>query len=131
MQSVSVKPFLGSVAFCVAAVLSISISTPGVTILSGPVVTVSTNAPLAGLLRLATDVDARVSVSVDDGVRPWERDFYNYETNHAIPLLGFKAGRTNTITVTVRDRLRNASRIAWSRVTLCAGSSPGASGRTI
>jgi len=106
MQSVSVKPFLASVAFC-AAVLTLSISCPGVTIQSGPVVTLSSNAPLAAVLRLTTDVNTRVSVFVDDGVSPWDRHFYSYETNHAIPLLGFKAGRTNMITVTLHDRLRN------------------------
>lgn len=35
------------------------------------------------------------------------RDFYDFTTNHSIPLLGFKPGRTNMITVSVIDKQRN------------------------
>jgi len=78
-----------------------------VTILSGPTFTPATNAPLAGLLRLTTDVDSRVSVLVSDGTSVWEKDFYDYATIHSEMLLGFKPGRTNLILVTVHDKLRN------------------------
>jgi len=78
-----------------------------VTILSGPSFTEATNAPLAGTLQLTTDVPSRVSVSVNDAVETWERDFFDYGTNHSVPLYGFKPGLTNEITVTVWDRFRN------------------------
>ncbi|MGO9199493.1 MAG: aryl-sulfate sulfotransferase [Limisphaerales bacterium] len=78
-----------------------------VTILSGPSFTEAVSAPLAGALQLTTDVSSRVSVSVSDGVGNWERGFYDYGTTHSVPLFGFKAGRTNNITVTVWDRFRN------------------------
>ncbi len=77
-------------------------------ILSGPTFTPATNAPLAGLLKLTTDVDSRISIQVNDGTSTWERDFYNYTTNHSVPLLGFKPDRTNQILVTVYDKHRNA-----------------------
>src|SRR5262249_974689 len=81
---------------------------PGLTLVSGPSFSPAANAPLAGVLKLTSDVDTRVSVSVDDGQAVWERDFYDYATTHTVPLFGFKPGRTNQITVTVHDRFRNA-----------------------
>ena len=69
-------------------------------------------APLAGLLTLTSDTDSRVSVSVNDGITTWERDFFDYGRNHSLILLGFKPKRTNAITVTIRDRYRNAFTVA-------------------
>jgi hypothetical protein len=77
------------------------------TLISGPSVTGASNAPLACVLKLSTDVASRVSVSVDDGATVWERHFYDYGMAHSIPLLGFKADRTNRITLTVQDRHQN------------------------
>jgi hypothetical protein len=79
----------------------------GVTILSGPSFTPATNAPLAGVLQLTTDIPTRVSLSVNDGTCVWQRQFYDYATAHAVPVLGFKPGSTNAITVTVSDQHRN------------------------
>ncbi|MGO8696409.1 MAG: hypothetical protein ACLQVY_01635 [Limisphaerales bacterium] len=82
------------------------------TVLSAPSFTPATNAPLAGVLALTTDVPSQVSVSVSDAVGTWERDFFDYGTNHCLTLLGFKPSRTNEITVTVRDQFRNAYTVA-------------------
>ena len=79
-----------------------------VTILSGPSFTPAAAAPLAGTLQLTTDLPSRVSVSVNDGNGTWERDFYDYGTDHSVPLFGFKPGLTNNLTVTVWDRFRNS-----------------------
>ena len=92
-----------------AAVLTIAPQSRAVTFLSGPSFTSATNAPLAGLLTLRTDVPCRVSVQVSDGAASWERAFYEFATTHSIPLLGFKPGRTHRISVTVHDKGRNAS----------------------
>jgi hypothetical protein len=89
------------------AVLGGSYCSHAVTVLSGPFFTKTTNAPLAGVLQLTTDQDTRISVSVNDGTDVWERRFYDYTTAHSVPLLGFKPGRTNEITVTAYDRQRN------------------------
>jgi arylsulfate sulfotransferase len=88
--------------------LTLATRSHALTISSGPFFTPAPNAPLAGVLRLTTDVDSRVSVSVNDGTKVWQRRFYDYGIFHSIPLLGFKPGRTNFITVTVYDRNRNA-----------------------
>ena len=97
-----------ALAFSLAvALLSVSTCSHAVTILSGPSFIKATNAPLAGTLQLTTDVDTRVSVLVNDGTNFWEHPFYDYAKVHAVPLLGFKPGRTNTITVNVFDRYRN------------------------
>jgi hypothetical protein len=85
------------------ALLTVSFRCPALTITAGPSFAPATNAPLAGTLTLATDIPARVIVSVSDGTNTWERNFYDYRTAHSFPLLGFKPGRTNQITVTVRD----------------------------
>ena len=90
-----------------AAFLAVSICSQAVTISSGPSFAQATNAPLAGVLQLTTDAETRVSVSVNDGTNVWERHFYDYATNHSVPLFGFKPARTNQITVAVCDRHRN------------------------
>ncbi|HKI70692.1 MAG TPA: aryl-sulfate sulfotransferase, partial [Verrucomicrobiae bacterium] len=51
----------------------------------------------------------RVSVSVNDGTETWTHDFYDYETTHSVPLLGFKPDTTNEITVKVHDRFGNTA----------------------
>lgn len=89
------------------ALLAVSICSHGVTLVSGPSFTKATNAPLAGVLRLTTDAETRVSVLVNEGTNVWQRHFYDYATTHSVPLLGFKPGRTNQITVTAYDRHRN------------------------
>jgi arylsulfate sulfotransferase len=89
------------------AVLSVSLCSHALNILSGPSVSGSSLAPLAGVLRLSTDVPARVSVAVNDGTNAWTRNFYDYTNIHAVTLLGFKPGRTNAITVTVTDQFHN------------------------
>src|ERR1041385_5359600 len=102
--------FVGRIAVllsAMAAVLSLPFSACALNIVSGPTFTNSTLAPLAGTLRVNTDVPSRVSIFVDDGTTTWMRDFYDYTNNHTITLLGFKAGRTNEVTVTISDRWRN------------------------
>ncbi len=76
--------------------------------LSPPVFTPAANAPLAGTLQLTTDVPTRVSVQCSDGVNFWEKDFYDFSTNHSEILLGFKPGQTNLMQVTVYDQYQNA-----------------------
>ena len=87
--------------------LIIASSSHALTIVGGPSFTPAPNAPLAGVLALTTDSDSRVSVSLNDGTRTWVRNFYDFGTAHTIPLLGFKPGRTNQITVSVLDKYRN------------------------
>ncbi len=78
------------------------------TLLNTPVFTPSANAPLAGTLELSTDVPSRLGVTLDDGTSVRTRFFGTFETNHVVPLYGFKPGRTNHITVTAYDRTRTA-----------------------
>jgi len=89
------------------AVLGVPFCSQALTILSEPTFTKTTNAPLAGTLQFTTDEASRVSVSVSDGQESWQRNFYDFATTHRVPLLGFKPGRTNAITVTAYDRQRN------------------------
>ena len=84
----------------------ISFSAQPFVITSGPAFVKAPNAALAGTLQVTTDVPTRVSVSVSDGHASWQRSFYDFATAHSVPLLGFKAGRTNQISVTAYDRYR-------------------------
>jgi len=93
----------------IAGFLILARGTFAITISSGPTFIPATNAPLAGVLQLTTDVDSRVSIHVTDGTNTWTRDFYDFSTTHAETLLGFKPGRTNQIAVTCYDQYRNVS----------------------
>jgi arylsulfate sulfotransferase len=96
--------------FCLtAALLVLGPLSQAITITSGPVFVPSTNAPLAGLLQLTTDVDSRVRVQVSDGTNNWEKDFFDFGATHAEVLLGFRPNRTNQVVVTCFDKHRNAS----------------------
>lgn len=85
-----------------------AISAHAVSIVSTPNFLPATKAPLAGTLKVDTDVDSRVSVSVTDGTETWQRNFFDYSTNHSEVLLGFKPGRTYVIEVSVYDKYRNS-----------------------
>jgi hypothetical protein len=108
---------MGIIQFCRAVLLGIALVTAflngavlsrAVMITSGPAfIPAGSNAPLAGVLQIFTDTPSRVSVSVNDGLRTWDRDFLDYTNVHATTLVGFKANRTNEITVTVWDQLRD------------------------
>ncbi|EEF58996.1 aryl-sulfate sulfotransferase [Pedosphaera parvula] len=95
-----------------SAILTVSTSLQALTIVSPPSFTSAVNAPLAGTLQLTTDQPSRISVSVNEGTNTWTKNFYDYSTVHSMPLLGFKANRTNVITVTVKDRLGNEATAA-------------------
>lgn len=87
-----------------AALPLLSLQALGVIITAPSSFTPAANAPLAGVLKVDTDVDTRVSISVNDGSEAWTRHFFEYSPAHVLPLFGFKPGRTNEITVVVRDR---------------------------
>ncbi len=97
-----------AVFLAVVSMLSVSLRSQAVTILSGPTFTPAPNAPLAGVLKLTTDVPSRVGVQIIDGTNVWQRNFYDFGTTNSEPLLGFKPGRTNSILVTVFDKYRNS-----------------------
>jgi hypothetical protein len=94
-------------AVIVASIVSAPAVSHALTITSGPTWTPASNGPLAGVLELNTDVSSRVSVVVCDGTNTWERNFLDYGTVHSNIVLGFRAGCTNVITVTVQDKNRN------------------------
>ncbi|HWD18723.1 MAG TPA: aryl-sulfate sulfotransferase [Verrucomicrobiae bacterium] len=89
-------------------IFAASLQLPALTILTGPTFTPANNAPLAGTLSLTSDRVTRVQVSVTNDNGSWQRDFYDYGTNHSLTLLGFKPNQTNNITVRVFDRTRHA-----------------------
>jgi arylsulfate sulfotransferase len=96
----------------VAASFFISAAAQAVTIIAGPTLSTNTSAPLAANLQLTTDVPSRVSVTADDGTNSWRRNFYDFDTVHSIPLLGFKPGRSYTISVEVSDSQGNTDETA-------------------
>jgi hypothetical protein len=101
------KSSLAQLLFSLILFFRLSSSLQAVIILSDPSFSKAPNAPLAGTLQFSTDVPTRLTVSVTDGTETWKRDFFDYSAAHSLPLFGFKPGRTNIITLTVRDRFRN------------------------
>jgi len=78
--------------------------------LTSPLVfTNANNAPLAGTLFVNTDVPTRVSVNVDDGVVTWQRNFFDYNVTHVLPMAGFRADRTNQLTVTIWEKSQQST----------------------
>ena len=102
----------------------ITTTSQALTVVSGPSFTPSANAPLAGTLAVQTDTASLVSVSVFDGIETWQRDFFDFGTTHELTVLGFKANRTNQITVTVRDQYYNSFTVAQP-LTFVTGPLPG------
>lgn len=91
------------------AILMASSQSRAINVLPGSSFTPSTNAPLAGLLQLSTDVSSMVGIVVTEGTNTWTRDFYDFGTTHSEILLGFNPNTTNQIQVTCYDQYRNTS----------------------
>ena len=89
--------------FAASVLLISSLDSGALTFTSVQTFSASPNAPLAGLLELTTDDYSRVVLSISDGDRTWEQDFYDYAETHALPLLGFKPGTTNRISIVAYD----------------------------
>lgn len=100
--------FCACILFLLFVLLPEAFPSRALTFVSAPVFTPATNAPLAGILRLATDVPSRVTVSVNDGRESWVKNFYDHSVQHALPLYGFKPDRTNQINISVHDQLGHA-----------------------
>ena len=62
------------------------------------------NTPLAGVVELATDQPARVTLEVSDGKETRMIEFADYKTDFSLPLLGLKPDRHYTIGVRLTDR---------------------------
>ena len=60
--------------------------------------------PLAGLLELQTSGLSRVSLVISDGGDQWNIDFDELNTDHSLPVLGFKPNRKHTVIVRVLGR---------------------------
>ena len=71
-----------------------------------PVLIMAPNAstPLAGLLELQTSGLSRVSLVISDGGDQWNIDFDELNTDHSLPVLGFKPNRNYTVIVRVLGR---------------------------
>ena len=76
-----------------------------VTVTSGPSLTLNPTGktPLAAVVRLATDVPARVTVGINDGKASRKIEFAGFRTDFSLPILGLKPDRTYTIRTTVTD----------------------------
>jgi len=87
----------------IACIALLTLPARALTITSGPTLTSSIVTPLAGRLEVQTDEYSSLSVTVSDGLETWQKRFFTYESQHAVPLLGFKPGRSYAVTVTLRN----------------------------
>ena len=74
-------------------------------IVSGPAVNMNPTGatPLAGLLQLSTNKSTQLVVDINDGERYWQLRPAGFRENHDVPIIGMRAGRTHTVTVSLVD----------------------------
>jgi arylsulfate sulfotransferase len=72
---------------------------------SGPTLTLDPNGvtPLAGRVDVSTDVPTRALLHVWDAASSWAVTFPGYRTDHALAVLGIKAGRTYSVELALTD----------------------------
>src|SRR5512141_640139 len=102
MDCVNAYPITGRVRYFTKVLAMLLLAANGaqaLTISSGPTVVQAPNAPLARILSLTTDVQTRVSVTIDDSSRVWTYNFHDFGTNHSIPLYGLSPNRSHSISV--------------------------------
>ncbi|MGB5261752.1 MAG: aryl-sulfate sulfotransferase, partial [Gammaproteobacteria bacterium] len=77
-----------------------------VTVTSGPALTLNPNGvtPLAGVIRLNTDMPARVTLEVSDGSESRTIEFAEFRTDFSLPLLGLKPDKKYSIKVRLTDQ---------------------------
>jgi arylsulfate sulfotransferase len=77
-----------------------------VAVTSGPTLTLNPNGktPLAGVIRLNTDLPARVTLEVSDGKESRTIEFGEFRKDFSLPLLGLKPDRTYTVEVKLTDQ---------------------------
>jgi arylsulfate sulfotransferase len=100
--TVNTLPFLISF----LALLLGSTSAWPLTVTSGPTLTLDPNGktPLAGVIRLTTDLPARVTLEVSDGRGTRTIEFAEFRTHFSLPLLGLKPDNKYTIEVRLTDQ---------------------------
>lgn len=78
-------------------------------IFDGPTIKMAPNksTPLAGILEFSSDVPTRVVLDVSDGIDDWQIEFEDFDTEHSLPVLGFRPGRTHTVLVRALDEGSN------------------------
>ncbi|HUJ75663.1 MAG TPA: Ig-like domain-containing protein, partial [bacterium] len=69
----------------------------------------NTDAPLVGLLHVATSRPARITLDVTDGVDSWTLPFSSYQTGYDGPVVGFRSGSLHIVQVSVTDQSGNTS----------------------
>jgi arylsulfate sulfotransferase len=76
-----------------------------VTVTSGPTLTLNPTGktPLAAVVKLATDLPARVTLEVNDGKQSRTLEFAEFRTDFSLPVLGLKPDKAYSIKTTLTD----------------------------
>jgi len=100
--------FRNALAFLAAALLA-PFPASALDAVSGPTLVMNPNGvtPLAGIIKVGTDVPTRVSLSISDGVEVWGVDFPDFSIDHTVPLLGLKSADAYTVDVYIFDQAHN------------------------
>ncbi len=66
-----------------------------------PTIRLAPNAstPLAGILKYTSEAPTRLVLDVSDGIDSWQIEFEDFDTEHSLPVLGFRPGRRHTVLV--------------------------------
>jgi arylsulfate sulfotransferase len=83
------------------------INTPAMALdfVQSPTLTMNPNgvAPLTGVIQFETDVPARATVNISNGIENWTREFSEYQIQHYLPILGLKPNNHYTVEMVISD----------------------------
>jgi hypothetical protein len=107
-KSRSILPLVDTFPLLLAFLLMVLLGNPpawAVTVTSGPTLTLDPNGktPLAAVVKLATDVPARVTLEVNAGKESRTLEFADFRTDFSLPVLGLKPDKAYTIRTTLTD----------------------------
>ncbi|MCL1595757.1 MAG: aryl-sulfate sulfotransferase, partial [Actinomycetia bacterium] len=82
-----------------------AVTTPPRPYTSWPILTPAPNesTPLVKVLIASTSIPTMLAVTITDGPNTWTHESDGFATDHEIPLLGFRSGRTHAIEVIATD----------------------------
>jgi hypothetical protein len=107
-KSQSITPIISTLTLIVTCLILLLGSPPAwsVTVTSTPTLTMNPNgtSPLAGVIRLSTDLPARATLVVSDGKETRTIEFAEFKTDFSLPLLGLKPDKRYTVELRLTDQ---------------------------
>ncbi len=95
--------------FLIMSIILSSSQATALEIIQSPTLTMNPNGttPLAAIVQFETDIPARVTAHISNGVESWTREFSQYMTQHDIPILGLKPDNAYSVELTATGEDNN------------------------